>query len=164
LIWVKAVGGRRDQPFPVAASCGPSTEEERVMTTLQDLRRSISRHVDAGRKRRQLRRELAQLAAMGSLDAVLADVGLARSQVEPLISGGAGSRELMDRMLARLGVDAAQLPAEILRDMTWTCTTCPDKRKCRTWLSDATETEFRSFCPNAGQIDQALLQQHSAGT
>lgn len=129
------------------------------MTTLQDLRRTISRHVDGGRKRRQLKRELAQLAAMGSLDAVLSDIGLARSQVEPLIAGCADSGELMDRMVARLGIDPAQLPAEVLRELTWTCTTCADKRKCRAWLADAADPEFRSFCPNAAPLDRALQKQ-----
>jgi hypothetical protein len=94
---------------------------------------------------------------MGDLDAVLADVGLARSQIEPLIEGCAGSRELLDRMLARLGIDAGQLTIEDLRDMTWTCTTCPDKRKCREWLAEAEETaDFHSFCPNAAHLDEAL--------
>ena len=133
------------------------------MTTLQDLRRAISRFVESRRKRRQLRLELAQLAAMGSLDAVLADVGLARSQIEPLVEGCAGSRELLDRMLDRLGIDADRLPVENLRDMTWTCTTCPDKRKCRHWLAEAGETDFRSFCPNAEQLDHALAAAVPAG-
>jgi len=126
------------------------------MKTLEDLRQTISRFVDGRCRRMQLRRELDQLAAMGSLDAVLADAGLVRSQIEPLIAGGAGSRELLDQMLARVGVDAAQLPAESMRDMTWTCTTCPDKRQCREWLSGTEETGFRTFCPNAEQIDYAL--------
>jgi len=133
------------------------------MTTLQDLRRRVSHFVDGRRKRRQLQLELAQLAAMGSLDAVLADVGLARSQIEPLIAGCAGSRELLDQMLVRLGIDAAQLPVEDLRDMTWTCTTCPDKRLCRKWLSDIEETDFRAFCPNAAQLDHALAATAQAG-
>ena len=130
------------------------------MTTLQGFRQTISRCIDVRRKRRRLRRELAQLAAMGSLDAVLADVGLVRSQVEALIAGSDGSGELLDRMIARLGVDAAQLPLDCLRDMTWTCTTCPNKRQCREWLFSIEETECRAFCPNAAQLDQALLKQH----
>src|SRR5215813_124892 len=146
-----------------AALLGASMKEGRVMTTLQDLRRTISRFVDGRRKRRQLRLEIAQLAAIGSLDAVLADVGLARSQIEPLVKGCAGSRELLDQMLARLGIDAAQLPVEDLRDMTWTCTTCPDKRKCRQWLADIEEPDFRSFCPNAAQLDHALAAAVPAG-
>lgn len=133
------------------------------MTTLQDLRRSISHFVDASRKRRQLRLELAQLAAMGDLDAVLADVGLARSQIEPLIEGCADSRELLDQMLVRLGIDAAQLPVEQVRDMTWACTICPDKRKCRQWLADAGEMDFHSFCPNAAQLDHAVAAAGPAG-
>jgi len=107
------------------------------MTTLQDLRQTLSHFADGRRKRRQLRREFAQLAAMGSLDAVLADVGLVRSQIAPLVAGCADSGELLDQMLARVGIDPARLPVEGLRDMTWTCTTCPDKRKCREWLSGA---------------------------
>jgi uncharacterized protein YjiS (DUF1127 family) len=130
------------------------------MMTLQDLRRTISHSVDVWQKRRQLRRELAQLAAMGSLDAVLADVGLARSQIEPLIAGCGGSREPLAQVLPRLGIDAARLPADSLRDMTWTCMTCPDKRQCREWLFSLEEMEFPAVCPNAAQLDHALLKQH----
>jgi hypothetical protein len=130
------------------------------MTTLQDFRQRVSRFIDGRRKRRQLERELAQLAAMGSLDSVLADVGLARSQVGPLIAGCDGSQDLLDQMLGRLGIDAAKVPVETLRDMVWTCTTCPDKRQCRRWLADSGETDFHSFCPNAAQLDQALSSCH----
>jgi uncharacterized protein YjiS (DUF1127 family) len=133
------------------------------MTALQDLRQTISQFFDDRRKRRRLQLELAQLAAMGSLDAVLADVGLVRSQIEPLIAGCAGSRELLDQMLARLGIDAARLPVEDLRNMTWTCTTCPDKRKCGEWLADIAETDFHAFCPNAEQLDHALAAAAPAG-
>lgn len=126
------------------------------MTTLQDLRQTLSHFVDGRRERKQLQRELAQLAAMGSLDAVLADIGLVRSQIEPLVSGCAGSKELLDQMLVRLGIDPARLPAESLRDMTWTCTTCPDKRKCCEWLFSIEQVDFHSFCPNAAQLDHAL--------
>ncbi|MDP2332389.1 MAG: DUF6455 family protein [Reyranella sp.] len=129
------------------------------MMTLQGFWRTISHRFDVGRKRRRLRRELEQLAAMGSLDAVLADVGLVRSQVEALIAGCDDSRDLLDQMLARLGIDAAQLPLDGLRDMTWTCTTCPNKRQCREWLFSIEETEGRAFCPNAAQLDHALSKQ-----
>ena len=126
------------------------------MTMLHNLQQSIGRFVEGRRQRRQLQSELAQLEAMGSLDAVLADAGLVRSQVAPLIAGCAGSREMLDKMLARLGIDADQLPVESLRDMTWTCTTCPDKRRCREWLAGTEQTEFRTFCPNAAELDYAL--------
>ena len=132
------------------------------MTMLQDFQRTLHRFVDGGRKRRQLRRELAQLHAMGSLDAVLADAGLMRSQIAPLIAGCADSRELLDQMAARLGVDASRLPVETVRDMTWACTTCPDKRKCRDWLAGTEETGYRAFCPNAAEFDHAK-QHASAG-
>lgn len=129
------------------------------MTMLQDLHHTVHRFVERQRKRRQLRRELAQLDAMGSLDAVLADCGLVRSQVARLIEGCSDSRELLDRMLDRLGIDASHLAVETLRDMTWTCTTCPDRGKCGEWLAGTAEVEFRSFCPNAEQLDYALSYQ-----
>jgi hypothetical protein len=87
---------------------------------------------------------------------VLADVGLNRSQIDPLVAGCDGSRDLLDRMLARLDIDAAGLPVETLRDMAWTCTTCPDKRHCREWLADAESTDSHSFCPDAAQLDRAV--------
>jgi len=133
------------------------------MTTLQNLQQTISRYVKGGRKRRQLKRELAQLAAMGSLDAVLADIGLARSQIEPLIAGGADSGEQLEQMLARLGIDPARLPVETQRDMLWTCMNCGDKRHCRHWMAEVDQTDFHSFCPNAAELDQALAKQHPAG-
>lgn len=134
------------------------------MTTLQNLQQTLHRFVDALGKRRQLRRELAQLEAMGSLDAVLADAGLVRSQIAPLIAGCAGSRELLDQMAARLGVDVAHLPVETVRAMTWACTTCPDKRKCRDWLAGSEEEGFRTFCPNAAELDGALSKQRASAS
>jgi len=129
------------------------------MTTLHDMRQTLSRWIDNGRKRRQLKREVAQLAAMGSLDAVLADVGLARSQVGPMLAHGAQSSDQLDRMLARLGVDGARLEPETRRDMTWTCLNCPDKRECRHWMAGRNAFDFHSFCPNADELDRALSDQ-----
>ena len=68
--------------------------------------RSISRFVDERRKRRQLEFELNTLGAMGCLDGALADVGLVRSQIGPLIADSSRSRATLDRMLDRLGLDA----------------------------------------------------------
>jgi len=131
------------------------------MTTLQDLQQTISGFVKGGRKRRQLKRELAQLAAVGELDAVLADVGLVRSQVAPLIARSADPNDRLDKMLRRLGLGVTRLPIESLRDMAWTCMNCRGKRHCRQWLSDSKGPDFHSFCPNAAELDDALSKQHS---
>lgn len=130
------------------------------MTTLQDLRQRLSRFTDGLRRRRQLERELEQLAAMGCLDATLADLGLVHSQVEPLIAGSAASEVLLDQMLVRLGIDAAQIPVETHRDLTWTCTTCSDKGECRKWFAGKSHADFHTFCPNAGQLDQLTPPDH----
>jgi hypothetical protein len=131
-----------------------------IMTALQHLQQTISRFMKGGRKRRQLKRELAQLAAMGELDALLTDVGLVRSQVQPLIAGSAAANERLDKMIDRLGIDVARLPIESLRDMAWTCMNCRAKRHCRQWLSDNKVPDFHSFCPNAAELDDALWKQH----
>lgn len=129
------------------------------MTTLQDFRHSLSQLISVTRKRRQLQRELGQLAAMGDLDAVLADIGLVRSQIEPLIAGCGQSGEELDRMLARLGIDPATLPVESQRDMAWTCMNCADKGHCHEWLADRVATDYHAFCPNAPTLDDALTRQ-----
>ena len=54
-------------------------DDGEVMTTLQELRQTVAHFVEGRRKRWRLQRELAQLEALGSLDAVLADAGLVRS-------------------------------------------------------------------------------------
>ena len=132
------------------------------MRSLRDFSRTVVDFVEGMQRRRRLRRELAQLAAMGSLDAVLADIGLSRSQIDSLIAGCDGSGEQLEQMLRRLGIDAAQLPVDSLRDMTWTCTQCPDKAKCREWLASAEKPDYRSFCPNAEQLDYVLSKQPPA--
>lgn len=127
------------------------------MAALRDLGRTISRFVGEKRKRRQLEREFEQLNAMGSLDAALSDVGLTRSQIGPLVAQSGRSREQLDRMLARLGLDADRFDAGNLRDMTWTCTTCADKPQCRDWLAGSETTGFHTFCPNSAELDRAIL-------
>lgn len=131
------------------------------MTTIQDLQRGISHFVDSARRRRRLRRELEQLDAMGSLDAVLADVGLVRSQLEPLLAGDDSA--LLQRMQARLGIDATRLPIETRRDMEWACTQCADKRHCGQWMAEKDEAGVPEFCPNGERLNDALAAQHPAG-
>lgn len=126
------------------------------MTTLQEFGQQVLRFVEGRCKRWQLEREFAQLEAMGSLDSTLTDIGLTRSQIESLLAGYADSPDLLGRMLARLGIDPARLPAQSLRTMTWACTTCADKRQCRTWLDEGGDKDFHEFCPNAAQLDEAM--------
>ena len=126
------------------------------MAALKDLGRTISRFVGERRKRRQLELELEQLRAMGSLDAALADAGLVRSQIGPVIAQSGRSRELLDRMLARLGLDADRFDTGNLRDMTWKCMTCQDKPQCRDWLAGTERTGFQDFCPNSAEFDRVV--------
>lgn len=134
------------------------------MAILGNLGRAISRFAGEWRKRRQLELELETLGAMGSLDSALADAGLVRSQIGPLITDSGRSRALLDRMLARIGLDASRFGTGNLRDMTWKCTTCADKRLCRGWLNSGATLGFDAFCPNSAELGRALLAKVPAVT
>lgn len=73
------------------------------------------------------------------------NVGLVRSQLDPLIAESADPNERLDRMLDRLGIDVARLPIETLRSMTWTCMNCDGGRHCRQWLSANKGPDFHTF-------------------
>jgi hypothetical protein len=129
------------------------------MTTLHRIGAAIGRWAEGVNARRQLRRELAFIEANGELDLILADAGLTRAQVDVLIAGSPDARRQLMAMLERLGIAAKAIPAATMREMGWTCTTCTDKRRCREWLADGKEGEFRAFCPNAALLDCKLLRQ-----
>jgi hypothetical protein len=151
LIW-----GNDGPSARIHASTNPKRKGHRM---LQHLGSALRSWTDQRRRREQLRREIAYLDANGSLDAVLADAGLARSQVRPLMAKSQVAQELLQRMLTKRGLAAAELPIESQREMAWTCMNCPDKRRCRAWLSSSEQTEFRTFCLNAAELDHATLKQ-----
>jgi hypothetical protein len=129
------------------------------MTTLQRIGAAIGRWAEGVNARRQLRREFAVIDSNGELDAILADAGLTRAQIDVLVAGSPDARRQLMAMLDRLGIVTKAVPAATMREMGWTCTTCTDKKRCRKWLADGEEGEFRVFCPNAAVLDYQLLRQ-----
>ena len=109
-----------------------------------------------------LRRDLTALEAAGCLDATLADIGLARAQMGQLVREHRRSGRLLWAMLEKLGIEPEQVPLAAMREMAWTCTSCTDKRRCREWLAENEQTEFRAFCSNAAFLDYALLKQRQS--
>lgn len=108
---------------------------------------------DAG-ERRALRRELADYAMTGNLDSLLAEAGLSRAQIEPLIKGYPEAPRLLEAMAERLGVEEEyKKDPTIQRDLQRTCSLCAAHGRCRRWLHSGRQDGYRDFCPNAELLD-----------
>ena len=116
------------------------------------------RRTSAARERRRLARELAGLSD-NQLDRVLGDVGVSRADLDTFLARAPYSRDLLGRMLARLGLGAEDLPtgASSARRIERECTTCSAQSRCHRWLDDAHDANsYRAFCPNAQAFDRLL--------
>lgn len=106
------------------------------------------------RERHALRRELADYAMTGNLDAVLAEAGLSRMQIEPLIKGYPEAPRLLEAMAARLGVENEYTKdPTIQREIQRTCSLCAVHGRCRRWLRSGRDEGYQDFCPNAALLD-----------
>jgi hypothetical protein len=113
------------------------------------------------RQRRALRRELADCAMNGELDTILADVGLTRGDIEPLIKGHPEAARLFRAMLGRLGLEKEySRDSNIHREMERTCSLCDEHGRCRGWLHTGRKDGYHDFCPNADLLD--FLRQRAA--
>jgi uncharacterized protein YjiS (DUF1127 family) len=108
------------------------------------------------RERRRLAAEFDEMQAAGELDPLLADAGLSRAQVPTLLKSASGTRRLLERMAARLGVDLAAMPAPLRRDVEWTCASCGEQRHCRRWLKRGETAGYAAFCPNTPAFRRQL--------
>lgn len=129
------------------------------MSMIQGMGAAIGRWAEGRRARSRLRRDLRVMEENGELDAVLAEAGLTRAQIGPLIAGHPDAGKLLTAMLDRVGIADGAMPVDTMREMGWACTICTDKRRCREWLVAGDDSEYRAFCPNAALLDYALLKQ-----
>jgi len=106
------------------------------------------------RKRRAMRRAFDECGRAGVLDATLADLGLDKGDIGPLIKGFPGSEDLLAAMCRRMGIDAMPLqdPA-IARVMQRSCALCTDHGRCARWLKADPFDDYHDFCPNAELVD-----------
>jgi hypothetical protein len=108
--------------------------------------------LEARRQRAALTRELAGLADLGELDAVLADAGINRSEVPELLRAHPDAAPQLAQMLQRLGIDPDRVAVPpLLRDVERRCIGCRTWRECRAWLArpDDGDRAWTAFCPNA---------------
>jgi hypothetical protein len=131
--------------------------QNRLIDRLAALAGRAARALEDRRGRRALARELADLEHGHLLDATLADMHVARSQVPALLRGFPQRQRLFHRMLARLGVSPAQLTDRDARnDLMWRCTTCQVDKTCRRWLDAGRTRGYEAFCPNAGAFKRLV--------
>jgi len=107
-----------------------------------------------GREKRRLRRELDECDQRGELDAVLADLGIARGSLRQLIGSCARSPRLLAAMTDRLGIDRGALHrSPYAREIERNCTLCTEHCYCRAWFQSGATTGNGAFCPNAALFD-----------
>lgn len=107
---------------------------------------------------RRARASRNELSTFGPDDVatVARDSGIEASQLRALSKSGAGAAELLNRMLAALGIDPKTLKTVDVctaRDLQATCSLCTSKSRCRRSLAAGTAaTAYREFCPNAATL------------
>ncbi|MGF7009334.1 hypothetical protein [Aminobacter sp. BE322] len=88
---------------------------------------------------------------------VLAECGLSQAEFRQAMRHAFASKFLLPEAMKSRGIDAEVFEnrhPEWSRDMRRTCMLCPERRRCSTRLAVGEfEASYRSFCPNAGDID-----------
>ena len=89
-----------------------------------------------------------------------AELGMTRSELEEVVSHGAGADRLMARMIAAFGLNAGEMERQdpaMVRDMSILCSLCETKRRCAHELDAGTAAEHaHAFCPNASTFELLL--------
>lgn len=106
------------------------------------------------RKRRAMRQAFDECGRAGVLDATLADLGVTKGDIGPLIKGYPGSEDLLAAMCRRMGIDAMRLQdPTTARVMQRSCALCANHGRCARWLKVDPFDDYHDFCPNAELID-----------
>jgi hypothetical protein len=119
----------------------------------------VGRCVSDWMRRAALRDEIAALEWSGELDALLADTGYSRWELEHMVRGYPQADRLLPAMADRLGLDLARLDAGERYEMRHTCALCKQHRACHRWLKDEASAGLAPFCPNATAFAAALHPQ-----
>lgn len=118
----------------------------------------VRRRVDRWNRNRRMIRELSRLDEYERA-CVLSDFGLTEQDLFAIASGPELPADLWRKVMARLGLDPQSTRAapEVLRQLTRTCTTCSERRRCQRLLSaHAAPDDHHAFCPNAAAFDAML--------
>jgi uncharacterized protein DUF6455 len=92
------------------------------------------------------------------------DLGISVGELRDVVSKGPRAADLMQKMLAALGLDAATIaksdPAT-MRDLQRLCSACRSKGRCEHELAKGSAAaQFRKYCPNSFTLDALVEQKH----
>jgi hypothetical protein len=113
---------------------------------------NLQRLIHGIRERWRQQGELAGLNK-GELDKLAADLGLATSDLNHVISRGPNAADLLHRRLAVLGItraDVERTASGLARDLERACACCTHKRLCSHDLEgNPDDSGWQDYCPNA---------------
>lgn len=108
---------------------------------------------------RRRRAALTEIEALGRDEGgrVLAECGLSQAEFKGAMRHAFASKLLLPEAMKSRGIDAEAFEnryPEWSRDMGRTCMLCPERSRCSAELAAGEfEASYRSFCPNAGDLD-----------
>lgn len=115
----------------------------------------IAARLSTWRARRRLADEFGTLGPVEA-SRMLRDAGLSADQLPDVIRRHPDTNNLLDRLMAALGIDRAALmrhEPETVRDLEVLCTSCRTWRRCSNELARGTaHRNFEAFCPNAREL------------
>jgi len=111
----------------------------------------VARAIEDVRARSALRSELAQLAAIGQLDCVMSDLGIASAEVSTLVENHPGSARRLATMLRRLRIEVVPGAGGSVdvHAIQRTCLLCAASGHCEHWSRSEGSEDPRQFCPNS---------------
>ena len=120
---------------------------------------AIAQWVEKYRYASGMRKEMASYTAEQVAD-IAHELGVRPSELAALARKGPHAADLLNKLLAALGVDADKLshsdPA-VMRDLQRLCISCGHKRQCEHDLARGEAAGlFHDYCPNAFTIDALL--------
>jgi uncharacterized protein YjiS (DUF1127 family) len=144
-----------------ATMWGAQHTTDRILRAIATTIARAADTLEAERRRRTLER---QLNALDDRD--IADIGIARDQIQAIAAAYPDAPQLLHRMMERVGIepDALCRQAGLRREMEWNCVACSSRSQCRRWLKSAKPDDaYRSFCPNAAGLDRLSAAQAASG-
>ena len=142
---------------------GPSVDRQFVphpdYYSLQSLLSSTAKWCRTTARRRRYRNELMNCGE-GDVARIAADLKMDQNALSELTKRGPGAADLLQKLLAALGMNAKDIDQgdrAVMRDLQRSCIMCDEKRRCKFDLINGAITEnFRDYCPNAFTLDALL--------
>jgi hypothetical protein len=98
---------------------------------------------------------------------IAGDVGVSASELRALAGKWPVAAESLDRRLAALGLDPAEMTRSaprVMQDLQRVCSLCTETRECRHDLAARpSDPAWRGYCPNVATLDVLAAEREPAG-